>query len=165
MKMRLASLTCMLIVALAAPAAADAYKPDAQVEVPTGFAVVGANVFSVDGSGQTAKMNMRPRAALPFTFYLANYGTSDDQFWVSGCGSNGHFKVTYRAQDATDLTYSVTNGVYLSNTVSASGSTWIFGQIKTTRRAQRGERLSCPLTLSSENAAVSDTARIKVTVR
>lgn len=159
-------ITLLIGAAVAAPANAADYQPDAQLELVPSGDFTGALIYSSDGTGQKVTVRLRPGEAQNANLWIVNNGTLTDSMWVSGCSSAGRFRVTYRTWDFySDITYLVTNGLFQSIDLPGGSAVWINAKIKAKARAQRGDRLRCPMSLTSSNSSIVDKLILKVLVR
>lgn len=115
---RWALLSCLSLVlcgALAAPAAAAAWQPDLWIRF-AGSPWVGDNVYSVDGTGQTASQSITPWGSITYYLRLQNDGETPDSYTLVGGGATPVWPVSYFDDWAggVDITTAVFAGTWTS---------------------------------------------------
>jgi len=85
------------------------YQPDLWVKATVGQ-YVGQNLYSTDGSNQTAPLAVAIGTSYLFTFHLVNNGTGADSFKVTAPFGNNTWEILYtRADTGQGIRYDITS--------------------------------------------------------
>jgi hypothetical protein len=141
------------------------YKPDNLIKV-SGGSFVGANVFSTDGTGETASLSVKAGSSGTYIVNTQNDGSVSDSFTLKGTGPSGPFTVKYYsgASGGTDITSAVTAGTYKYSNVAPGSSQTLRLVVTVARKTAVGTNQGFLVTATStSNPAKSDAAKASVT--
>jgi alpha-N-arabinofuranosidase len=141
------------------------YQPDNLIEV-SGGSYIGANIFSSDGTNETASLTVKAGGNGTFLIKTQNGGSATDSFTIKGSASAGAFGVKYYsgASGGTNITTAVTAGTYKYSNVPPGGSQILRLVVTVARKTAVGTNLGLLVTATStSNPARSDTVKASVT--
>ena len=99
-------------------------RPDARI-APSGGVYLGAGVYNLTGSNQTALVQVSPGQTYAFGIKIQNSGNQADTLQLKGKCNNPSFAVRYfkGATGTTDITADVTGGNYFTASLAPGAIT------------------------------------------
>jgi hypothetical protein len=120
--------------------------PDGLVEhAATGSA--GDGIYNLTAVGQVRNWTVNPGRVGRFAVHVGNDGTEADDIDVAGCGSSKAFKVKY-TQGGENVTSLVKSGNYETAALDTDESETLKLAITASKKAKRGKKKSCKVTMS-----------------